>query len=587
METLAELASGLAYIARPSCSWSYPAPACSAPAPALVSSQASCGRLSHAPLSHHQLYHYASVPLHHPNEEAHHDQEQPHEPTQRLAHGQGQDVQAQHLCYESHAVVPAPGRAPRKRVASVMDMTFLVNENDNDKSNDTDMESDNGKVSEQTQPAADPGRQDTAEQAKETRLSMVDKSKLPPLPPQRQQQHLFASPPPEPWRSAQVAVSQEHRRPMDGPLSISTQLSPVRHNAQVLLTPAASPGCNDEDVPLSACRSRGSVSSSSSSTSPTSATRKRSKITPKQLIVLNTVFAHTFFPSTESRHHIAKETGMTARSVQVWFQNRRQQWRARHGTPAVQKNSHALPHTPRASPEFQTAVGATSCSLGQMCTVRGGHDHHHHRQRVMIKANRGRPRLDSTGPSASAHTSCRGFADSIPAVGAGSCCSSPDPRSSTWMPVTIPKDHPLGPFVSPWFEAPSRLHHEQPEYEYHGNHSRVVTPNVFPFLYTTPPTTPAMPSTAGLGSPPPPYPTHIPRGAQASDALLLRPTTNSGLRHAMQPTFGYYHGQVAAVASYSMDSAPSAQPSTLLVIDPSGHAVAKRLYHHSPHSITA
>ncbi|KAI8590597.1 Homeodomain-like protein, partial [Geranomyces variabilis] len=63
------------------------------------------------------------------------------------------------------------------------------------------------------------------------------------------------------------------------------------------------------------------------------AVRKRSRINADQLAILNAVFSHTFFPTTEIRLAIARETGLSARTVQVWFQNRRQQWRARNGSP--------------------------------------------------------------------------------------------------------------------------------------------------------------------------------------------------------------------------------------------------------------
>ncbi|TPX66627.1 hypothetical protein SpCBS45565_g04345 [Spizellomyces sp. 'palustris'] len=58
---------------------------------------------------------------------------------------------------------------------------------------------------------------------------------------------------------------------------------------------------------------------------------KRKRATPEQLLVLNRVFGQTFFPSTELRHRLAEQLGMTPRAVQIWFQNKRQNWRARQG----------------------------------------------------------------------------------------------------------------------------------------------------------------------------------------------------------------------------------------------------------------
>jgi len=57
--------------------------------------------------------------------------------------------------------------------------------------------------------------------------------------------------------------------------------------------------------------------------------RRRKRADSHQLAMLNAVFAHTFFPSTDLRCRLGKELGMSPRSVQIWFQNKRQQWRVR------------------------------------------------------------------------------------------------------------------------------------------------------------------------------------------------------------------------------------------------------------------
>ncbi|KAJ1727858.1 Short stature homeobox protein 2, partial [Coemansia biformis] len=58
---------------------------------------------------------------------------------------------------------------------------------------------------------------------------------------------------------------------------------------------------------------------------------KRKRASPQQLEVLNKVFASTSFPSTEVRNSLAHELGMTPRTVQIWFQNKRQASRQRDG----------------------------------------------------------------------------------------------------------------------------------------------------------------------------------------------------------------------------------------------------------------
>ncbi|KAM0747712.1 hypothetical protein T439DRAFT_358933 [Meredithblackwellia eburnea MCA 4105] len=58
--------------------------------------------------------------------------------------------------------------------------------------------------------------------------------------------------------------------------------------------------------------------------------RSRTLTTAHQTAVLNALLAKTRFPSTETREEVGQQIGMSARRVQIWFQNRRQsQKRAR------------------------------------------------------------------------------------------------------------------------------------------------------------------------------------------------------------------------------------------------------------------
>ncbi|KAI0051244.1 homeobox-domain-containing protein [Auriscalpium vulgare] len=52
--------------------------------------------------------------------------------------------------------------------------------------------------------------------------------------------------------------------------------------------------------------------------------KKRKRADARQLEALNNTFQRTAFPSTEERAALAKELDMSARSVQIWFQNKRQ-----------------------------------------------------------------------------------------------------------------------------------------------------------------------------------------------------------------------------------------------------------------------
>ncbi|KAI7868734.1 hypothetical protein BDF14DRAFT_1742243 [Spinellus fusiger] len=56
---------------------------------------------------------------------------------------------------------------------------------------------------------------------------------------------------------------------------------------------------------------------------------KRRRANAKQLEVLNRVFDRTFFPSTQMRVELGRQLGMSPRTVQIWFQNRRQAIRTR------------------------------------------------------------------------------------------------------------------------------------------------------------------------------------------------------------------------------------------------------------------
>ncbi|KAL1680388.1 hypothetical protein EV122DRAFT_262447 [Schizophyllum commune] len=82
--------------------------------------------------------------------------------------------------------------------------------------------------------------------------------------------------------------------------------------------------------------------------------KKRKRADANQLRVLNDVYMRTAFPSTEERHQLAKQLDMSPRSVQIWFQNKRQAMRSTNRqTPA-----HLMPD-PAPAPPQSTAGGVT------------------------------------------------------------------------------------------------------------------------------------------------------------------------------------------------------------------------------------
>ncbi|KAI9204013.1 uncharacterized protein BJ171DRAFT_127366 [Polychytrium aggregatum] len=66
--------------------------------------------------------------------------------------------------------------------------------------------------------------------------------------------------------------------------------------------------------------------------------KKRRRVNPEQLAILSATFERTHFPSTNERLELARRCDMTPRAVQIWFQNRRQGWKARNRN-AAQENA--------------------------------------------------------------------------------------------------------------------------------------------------------------------------------------------------------------------------------------------------------
>ena len=73
-----------------------------------------------------------------------------------------------------------------------------------------------------------------------------------------------------------------------------------------------------------------------------SRTYKRSKISPEATVILTRFFEKQPLPDLETRHSLAASLGMTPRSVQVWFQNRRQRSKPTTADQAQAKTARAL-----------------------------------------------------------------------------------------------------------------------------------------------------------------------------------------------------------------------------------------------------
>ncbi|KAI8971747.1 Homeodomain-like protein, partial [Mycotypha africana] len=93
--------------------------------------------------------------------------------------------------------------------------------------------------------------------------------------------------------------------------------SRIAHNEQFAYSP-----CIYDDAPLSSMTADQFFEDDEP-------VKKRKRATPSQLHVLNSVFVRTHFPSTELRMKIGKQLGMSPRTVQIWFQNKRQSRRTK------------------------------------------------------------------------------------------------------------------------------------------------------------------------------------------------------------------------------------------------------------------
>ncbi|KAG8690830.1 hypothetical protein FRC11_008820 [Ceratobasidium sp. 423] len=115
-------------------------------------------------------------------------------------------------------------------------------------------------------------------------------------------------------------------------------------------TPPESMRASDHDRGVKRARSedeedeeerQGSVSGSDASEHaeqpiiPAPKKRTRTLMTPDQLTALHRLLSQTRFPTTEQREQCGREIGLSARRVQVWFQNQRQKSKAQQQASAA------------------------------------------------------------------------------------------------------------------------------------------------------------------------------------------------------------------------------------------------------------
>lgn len=138
----------------------------------------------------------------------------------------------------------------------------------------------------------------------------------------------------------------------DGPSS-----DQARHRPTAFRHPATSYAYTPSSPESYLNRSPSPYQSPSPRYSSNSIKAKRKRASAGQLDVLNRVFAQTFFPSTEMRNELAKQLSMSPRTVQIWFQNKRQSIRTRERSQQQssqdkrdeRRYNHSLPTPPLSS----------------------------------------------------------------------------------------------------------------------------------------------------------------------------------------------------------------------------------------------
>lgn len=115
---------------------------------------------------------------------------------------------------------------------------------------------------------------------------------------------------------------------------------------------------------------------------------KRKRANAEQLSVLNAAFERSYFPSTEERLRLSKQTKMCPRTVQIWFQNKRQSVKAR--TEAMDAAVAAFPGRRRCSQQVLDR------GINQTTSREAGHvDDRHERTRMGEDSSSGQHMHDS------------------------------------------------------------------------------------------------------------------------------------------------------------------------------------------------
>lgn len=282
---------------------------------------------------------------------------------------------------------------------------------------------------------------------------------------------------------------------------------------------------------------------------PVKKKRTRTLTTPQQSAALHALLAQSRFPTTAMREQVGRSIGLSARKVQVWFQNQRQKARRprdskNQGSPTAPArppqygafpNVSAVPFLPSAS----STVHPPSLPSDELYAT----THSASAPFVNFNANRGQQepatssgRLSGPGVPGAASSSSSSF-------------TAPPHFSHTPQRQPPPQMQTLAPLADPSPKARSSLTRDV----HLTSSARQVMPSRdFTFSHPFPPLHLQVPETSGVfGAGQNQYPTMIP----------LRPLTASS-HHSLAPSSNASSGRPRSQhTSSSSSSSPSSPPS--------------------------
>ncbi|KAG0049889.1 hypothetical protein BGZ83_005264 [Gryganskiella cystojenkinii] len=187
---------------------------------------------------------------------------------------------------------------------------------------------------------------------------------------------------------------------------------------------------------------------------------KRKRANPEQLSVLNAAFERSYFPSTEERIRLSKLTNMCPRTVQIWFQNKRQSVKARTEAMDVAVANHNRPR--RGSMAQERARGEELQLIQQQLSQQQQQPQHGPVPLTLLE--RHHPRTSSGGSSNDGHEADGDSSSSSHYVERAEL-SDPSPR----LPPSLNHyQHQRQP--PPLHQQYSHQQQQQPQYEHHDYH---------------------------------------------------------------------------------------------------------------------